>query len=114
MKNYLSDAFSITPTPGMFWVNDSDVGRLERVSVALSESSTGTTFKEKVEIVEAKRDGQVIVKFIETFGPELRGTILLDLEEYLKKRVDLGLTVWLEPMEDRNTLRNLRGIEVKK
>jgi hypothetical protein len=35
------------------------------------------------------------------------------LEDYLKESIDAGLVVWLEPFGDRNSLRNLRGIEVK-
>jgi hypothetical protein len=31
----------------------------------------------------------------------------------LKAHIDDALTVWLEPLGDRNSLRNLRGIEVK-
>ena len=54
------------------------------------------------------------MKFTEPHGPEIRGTKLLDLEELLKENVDLGITIWLEPLGDKNSLRNLRGIEVKK
>lgn len=114
MFKYLSNSFSITPTPGLSWVNDSDEGRLACIKQSLFKSSQEATFKDKVDIIDAKKDGQVIVKFLEPFGPEIRGTILLDLEEYLKGMVDPGLTVWLEPLGDRNSLRNLRGIEVKK
>ena len=119
MKNHLSDAFSITPTPGISWENDSEENRLDIVRKALSASPESVQLiilqflKEKIEILEAKKDGQVIVRFLEAFGPQLRGTILLDLEEYLKGTVDQGVTVWLEPLGDRNSLRNLRGIEVK-
>lgn len=42
-----------------------------------------------------------------------RGTLLLDLEASLKESIDPGLVVWLEPLGDRSSLRNLRGIEVK-
>ena len=113
MKIHRSDAFSVTPTPGPTWVNNSDGGRVEILKNALTQSSNETTFKGKVEVIEAKKDGQVIVRFLEALGPERRGTVLLDLEEYLKRTVDRGLTVWLEPLGDRNSLRNLRGIEVK-
>jgi hypothetical protein len=37
----------------------------------------------------------------------------LDLEELFKKSVDQGITVWGEALGDKNSLRNLRGIEVK-
>ena len=39
--------------------------------------------------------------------------MLLDLEERLKKKIDLALTVWLEPVGDKSKLRNLRGITMK-
>ncbi len=64
-------------------------------------------------IVEAKTDGQVIVKLPEPVPADKRGTLLLDLEEFLKKSIDPGLVVWHESFSDRSSLRNLRGIEVK-
>ena len=35
------------------------------------------------------------------------------LEEDLKLNIDKGLTVWCEPLGDKNSLRNLRGIKIK-
>ena len=35
------------------------------------------------------------------------------LEEKLKKEIDEGLTIWLEPVGDKSKLRNLRGIVIK-
>jgi hypothetical protein len=43
----------------------------------------------------------------------VRGSLLLDFEECIKKNIDQGLTVWGEALGDKNSLRNLRGIEVK-
>lgn len=67
-----------------------------------------------VVVSEANVDGQIIVQLLTPMGPEKRGTILLDLEHELKESIDQGLTVWLEPLGDKSSLRNLRGIEVKK
>ena len=39
--------------------------------------------------------------------------MLLDLEEKLKNEIDLGITVWCEPVGDKSKLRNLRGIKIK-
>lgn len=64
-------------------------------------------------IVDAKLDGQIIVKLLQPVAADKRGTLLLDLEEFLIKSIDRGLVVWLEPFGDRSSLRNLRGIEVK-
>lgn len=66
-----------------------------------------------LEIVEAKLDGQVIVNLLEPVPANKRGTLLLDLEAYLKESIDPGLVIWLDSLGDRNSLRNLRGIEVK-
>jgi len=43
----------------------------------------------------------------------LRADTLLDLEAKLKVVLDEGLTVWIQPQSDKNTLRKLRGVEVK-
>jgi len=69
---------------------------------------------ELIELCELKNDGQVIVNFTCPVSADKRGGLLLDLEELLKNEFDQGVTVWLEPLGDRNSLRNLRGIKVKK
>ena len=66
-----------------------------------------------IDVVYAKVDGQVILRLTENLGASLRGLLLLDFEEVLKSSVDKGLTVWLEPIGDKSSLRKLRGIEVK-
>ena len=67
-----------------------------------------------IELVETRDDGQIIVRFSIPVEVDLRGTLLLDFEENLKELVDEGLSVWLEPLGDKSSLRNLRGIKVKK
>ena len=65
------------------------------------------------EVVRIKNDGQVIIRFTEPVAVSKRGLLLLDLEEALKSEIDQGITVWVEALGDKNSLRNLRGIEVK-
>jgi len=65
------------------------------------------------EVVSIKNDGQVIIRFTEPVAVSKRGGLLLDLEAALKKEIDQGITVWVEALGDKNSLRNLRGIEVK-
>lgn len=64
-------------------------------------------------IVAAKLDGQVIARLLKPVPADKRGTLLLDIEAFLKESIDPGLVVWLESLGDRSSLRNLRGIEVK-
>ena len=39
---------------------------------------------------------------------------LIDKTEfYLKNKIDRSINVWCEPIGDKNSLRNLRGIQIK-
>ncbi len=100
-----------TPVPASGWRQLSDAERHARVTKALQNGAA--ILNDAVVIVSAKADGQVTVNLAQPQSASKRGQLLLDLEEFLKKEIDQGLTVWLEPLGDRNSLRNLRGIEVK-
>ena len=65
------------------------------------------------EVISIKNDGQVIIRFTEPVAVSKRGLLLLDLEAALKSEIDQGITVWVEALGDKNSLRNVRGIEVK-
>ncbi len=71
---------------------------------------------EYVDLVEQKKDPDgilnVIVSLKENMPPEKRGTFLLDLEDELCK-VDAMVRVWHTPLGDKNSLRNLRGINLE-
>ena len=110
MKPSIAHASLPTQRPAAAWQGKTDAERLGLVSDAIDQLAPGA--KPKVLAVAARSDGQVIVRFQEPMGPSQRGTVLLDLEESLKQTVEPGLTVWLEAMGDRNSLRRLRGIEV--
>ena len=56
-------------------------------------------------------DGQIILRVQKSIPSNIRGILLLDLEDRIKKNIDKGLTVWLEPVGDKSKLRNLRGIK---
>ena len=111
MSNNLCYANTDTPTPCRDWSQRSDNERLALVNNAVDSKKASSN---KIFVVtEAKLDGQVIVSLLEPVPADKRGTLLLDLESLLKESIDPGLVVWLDPLGDRNSLRNLRGIEVK-
>ena len=111
MGTNLRYANTDTPTPGHAWRQLSNDERLALVNNAVGAKMD--SFKKFLVIVETKLDGQVIIKLLESMPPNERGTLLLDIEAFLKESIDPGLVVWLEPFGDRNSLRNLRGIEVR-
>lgn len=107
----LRDSQTNTLSPTLAWRELPDCERLNLIKKA--QDAEKAIF-EAVVINAAKPDGQVIVTLAEPMVASKRGQLLLDFEELLKNSVDPGLVVWLEPLGDRNSLRNLRGIEVKK
>ena len=100
-----------TPSPGLKWRQLSDTERQTRVADALRVGAPA--FDEVIVVKASLEDGQIIVDLTESMSTGERGTLLLDLEAFLKKTIDPGLVVWLMSLGDRNSLRNLRGIEVK-
>ncbi len=100
-----------TPLPSLEWRQLSDAERRTRVIDVLRTGMA--TVNGVVAIAAAKEDGQIIVNLVEPQSASKRGQLLLDLEALLKEAIDPGLAVWLDPLGDRNSLRNLRGIEVK-
>ena len=111
MSTNLCFANTDTPTPGDAWRQLSDEKRLELVGNTVRAKMP---FLNDILVIDAtKQDGQVIADFLEPVPANRRGTLLLGLEAMLKESIDPGLTIWLEPVGDRSSLRNLRGIEVK-
>jgi hypothetical protein len=107
----LNDAQANTPSPSLAWRQLSDA---ERFTLVMNALHTGPTALDgNVVIAAAKQDGQIIVNLVESRPASKRGPLLLDFEASLKEKIDPSLVVWLEPLGDRNSLRNLRGIEVK-
>ena len=67
---------------------------------------------EKIEIKSALTNGQVSLELNVVMAANERGFFLLDFEEWIKEMVDTGISIWHVPIGDKNSLRNLRGIEV--
>ncbi|MBI1957557.1 MAG: hypothetical protein HYS44_03860 [Candidatus Niyogibacteria bacterium] len=100
-----------TPSPSADWRKLLKEDRLRIISYALTNGPAG--LKDAVVVRDAREDGQIIVDLTEPMSAAKRGTLLLDLEEFLKEAVDPGLVVWVMPQGDLNTLRHFRGVEVK-
>ena len=66
-----------------------------------------------ISINKTTESGQVLVQLDDKFSASERGVYLLDFERYLKNNVDQGINVWCETIGDKNSLRNLRGIQIK-
>jgi hypothetical protein len=111
MNSNLIYAKSETPVPSEKWRLKSDSERISLVILSLEQLTPES--KSLIDITSAKPDGQIVVRFREQLPANIRGTFLLDIECLLKENIDSGITIWLETMGDRSSLRKLRGIEIK-
>lgn len=97
------------PTVGEDWQSHSTSERLRIVEEAIRNQGVG----DLIEVTRVLEDGQVYVSLVQEVPVERRGPLLLDCEAQLKRTVDPGIVLWVEPLGDRNRLRHLRGVDVK-
>jgi len=111
--NGVSLEFANIPTPvpldSSDWINSSEKERIDIIQSVIK----GFFWNDLVEISNALSNGQVSVQIKDAMTSSERGSFLLDLEAILKKEVDDGISIWHIPIGDKNSLRNLRGIEVE-
>ena len=110
MSNHIFYASVDTPIPSPLWKNLLEAERVKQINRMIVDCSE---FENQLLAISAKEDGQVVVRFLTSLPADKRGTLLLDFETKLKANIDGGLTAWGEALGDKNSLRNLRGIEVK-
>ena len=64
------------------------------------------------QVTQALDNGQIVLRIEKSIPANERGLLLLELEEKIKLGIDMGLTIWCEPVGDKSKLRKLRGIEI--
>jgi len=106
---FINYARENTPVTGSHWINLSDTQRVNAINEIINNNDT---FK-NITIDRALENGQVFVILSDNLNAAQRGSLLLDFEEHIKIKLDEALNVWCEPLGDKNSLRNLRGIEIK-
>lgn len=104
----LSFANTDSPSTGAPSVN---MAKYKRISLL---DSSIQLFSPQIDlnVVEAHEGGQVSIHINSVIDINDRGEFLLNLEEYLKSTIDIRINIWHEPIGDKSSLRNLRGIEV--
>ena len=103
-KNFANAA---TPTTSKDWAVKSEKDRIEMI---LKELKKNILYKD-FEVVKAPDNGQIVLRIEKIIPANVRGLLLLELEEKLKL-IDNGITLWCEPVGDKSKLRKLRGVEI--
>lgn len=99
-----------SPEPSVQWLLLNEQERINKIHEVITQN---INFNKELLVVSAKQNGEIVVKILNSLSASARGTLLLNFEEVIKREVDEGLTAWGEALGDKNSLRNLRGIEVK-
>lgn len=107
MKNNFSK--ENTPKTNKDWTNKSEEERIEIISKELKKDIR----YEDIEIKQALKNGQIVLRTEKIIPANERGLFFLELEEKLKFNIDEGITIWCEPVGDKSKLRNLRGVVIK-
>ena len=103
------DANAETPVTQTTWKLMPDIERINLLNEQLGKKQDYMS----ISINKTTESGQVLVTLDGKFTASKRGIYLLDFERYLKDNVDQGISVWCETIGDKNSLRNLRGIQIK-
>ena len=111
MINYINKkmAEAKSPTTSDIWKSYGDEKRAQIVQSQLDNSQKYQNFT----VFKANKNGEVVLETTSIIGTNERSTTLLDLENFLKDKIDVGITVWLQLLEDKSKLRKLRGIKFK-
>ena len=103
------DANADTPIPQKTWKLMSEIERIKLLNKQMGKKQDYMS----ISIIKTTESGQVLVQLDGKFSASERGVYLLDFERYLKDNIDQGINVWCETIGDKNSLRNLRGIQIK-
>jgi len=110
MKNGISVKYASekAPSTSLQWKNISEKERIASIQLIINDLTGGDAIK----VINAFSDGQVIISLNNNMNASERGFFLLNFEDLIKKILDNGISVWHEAIGDKNSLRNLRGIEL--
>ena len=98
-----------TPVTQTTWKLMPDIERIKLLNKQMGKKQDYMS----ISINKTTESGQVLVQLDDKLSASERGVYLLDFERYLKDNVDQGISVWCETIGDKNSLRNLRGIQIK-
>ena len=91
--------------------NIEDINKIDQIKSIVHD--TDATWNDKFNIISARKNGFVVFEFVKSIPVSERSKYLLDIESNLCEKLDSAITLWIAPVGDKSSLRNLRGIEVK-
>jgi len=103
------DPFTDTPKPTHEWRVKEKKDQLNIINMFIIDNKY-----DSLEAIDIKESGEVLIRLNKYLPASSRGDYLLNFEKELKKIINPGLYVMIEPMGDKNSLRKFRGIQINK
>lgn len=97
------------PLPNTSWVALEENLKIKKIQEVLIDAE----LNDLIRVSRIVNNINIYFEIIKQIDAANRGTLLLDLEQKLKDSIDKSLLVWCEPLGDKNSLRKLRGIQIK-
>ena len=107
MKNFVFDPHADSPKPSKKWLSKDKKKLIDELNNLILSKFDGSCL-----VINAKISGEVIIRLENPLNAAQRGDFLFHLEFFLKDNYDSAIYVTVEPMGDKNSLRNLRGIKI--
>ena len=105
---FLNYSKSKTPQISNKWINLKSTERIDKINKVLKYQEITKNFK----VSKVPDNGQIEIRIEKSIPSNIIGIMLIDLETLIKKEIDEGLTLWCEPVGDKNKLRILRGVKI--
>ena len=103
MKHFADEE---TPSPGKVWKNSLEEERKKLIYNILARDKK----YRDIQVQYASDDGRVVLRTERTISANERGLFYLELEAIMKRELDMGISLWCEPVGDKSKLRALRGV----
>ena len=98
-----------TPKPSKKWIQTSNKERVSLINEIIKKNKY-----DAIKIYTTFDHGEVSLEIVKDLSLKDRGKYLLDFELILKKSIDEGIYIMVQPLSDKNSLRKLRGINITK
>jgi hypothetical protein len=105
----INHSLEITPKISKEWIEEKELDRIKKIEAIIKQN----TKYDLIKVISCNENGNVEINLPPAIKVGERGLYILDFEKWIKESIDHGLTVWCRPLGDKNSLRNLRGIQIK-
>ncbi len=100
----IGDPWKEAPRVNQEWKSLTDIERQSRIEALLTDYNA--------QVVRTTSDGMVTIELGESLDAANVGMKLRDIEREIRRFIDPGIELFMQPRPDRNQKRKFRGVEL--